>query len=65
MSFSKSEIALAEAVQINSKLNSKPYDYLYKFTVVSLHKKKKCQVTRRKELFYYVTSGSNVMRDVH
>ena len=28
-------------------------------------KKKKCQVTRRKELFYYVTSGSNVTRDVH
>ena len=25
----------------------------------------KCQVTRRKELFYYVTSGSNVTRDVH
>ena len=28
-------------------------------------KRRKCQVTRRKELFYYVTSGSNVMRDVH
>ena len=28
-------------------------------------KRKKCQVTRRKELFYYVTSGLNVMRDVH
>ena len=28
-------------------------------------KRKKCQVTRRKELFYYVTSGSNVTRDVH
>ena len=27
-------------------------------------KRKKCQVTRRKELFYYVTSGSNVMHDV-
>ena len=27
-------------------------------------KRKKCQVTRRKELFYYVTSGSNVMREV-
>ena len=23
------------------------------------------QVTRKKELFYYVTSGSNVTRDVH
>ena len=32
---------------------------------MSLHKKKKCQVTRRKELFYYVASGSNVVRDVH
>ena len=32
----------------------------YKFTVVSLHKnKKKCQVTCRKGLFHYVTSGSN------
>ena len=31
-----------------------------------MHKKeKKCQVTRRKELFYYVTSGSNVTLDVH
>ena len=30
-----------------------------------MHKKEKCQVTRRKELFYYVTSGSNVTRDVH
>ena len=28
-------------------------------------KRKKCQVTRRKELFYYVTSGSNVTPDVH
>ena len=28
-------------------------------------KRKKCKVTRRKELFYYVTSGSNVMRDAH
>ena len=28
-------------------------------------KRKKCQVTRGKELFYYVTSGSNGMRDVH
>ena len=28
-------------------------------------KRKKCQVTRRKELFYYVASGSNVVRDVH
>ena len=28
-------------------------------------KRKKCQVTRRKELFYYVTSGLNVTRDVH
>ena len=28
-------------------------------------KRKKCQVTRREELFYYVTSGSNVTRDVH
>ena len=28
-------------------------------------KRKKCQVTRRKELFYHVTSGSNVTRDVH
>ena len=37
----------------------------YKFIVVSLHKTKKCQVTRTKELFYYVTSGSNVIRDVH
>ena len=36
----------------------------YKFTVVSLHKKEK-NVTRRKELFYYVTSGSNVTPDVH
>ena len=26
---------------------------------------KKCQVTRRNELFYHVTSGSNVTRDVH
>ena len=28
-------------------------------------KRKKCQATRREELFYYVTSGSNVTRDVH
>ena len=28
-------------------------------------KRKKCQVTRRKELFYFVTSGSNVTHDVH
>ena len=28
-------------------------------------KEKKCEVTRRKELFYYVTSGSNVTGDVH
>ena len=28
-------------------------------------KRKKCKVTRRQELFYYVTSGSNVMRDPH
>ena len=28
-------------------------------------KRKKCQVTLREELFYYVNSGSNVMRDVH
>ena len=28
-------------------------------------KRKKCQVTCRKEQFYYVTSGSNVTRDVH
>ena len=28
-------------------------------------KRKKCKVTRRKELFYYVTSGSSVTRDVH
>ena len=28
-------------------------------------KRKKWQVMRRKELLYYVTSGSNVMRDVH
>ena len=28
-------------------------------------KRKKCHVTRRKELFYYVTSGSNVTCDVH
>ena len=27
-------------------------------------KRKKCQVTRRKELFYHVTSGSNVTRAV-
>ena len=27
--------------------------------------RKNCQVTRREELFYHVTSGSNVMRDVH
>ena len=27
--------------------------------------RKKCQATRRKELFYYVTSSSNVTRDVH
>ena len=33
--------------------------------VVSLHKKKTCQVMRRKELFYYVTRGSNVTRDVY
>ena len=32
---------------------------------MALHKRKKCQVTRRKELFYYVTSGSKVTRDVH
>ena len=38
---------------------------LIKFAVVSLHKKeKKCQERRRKELFYYATSGSNVTRDV-
>ena len=28
-------------------------------------KRKKCQETRREELFYYVTSGSNVIRYVH
>ena len=28
-------------------------------------KRKKYQVMRRKELFYYVTSASNVMRDMH
>ena len=28
-------------------------------------KRKKCQVTRREELFYYVTSASNVTSDVH
>ena len=28
-------------------------------------KRKKCQETRREELFCYVTSGSNVTRDVH
>ena len=28
-------------------------------------KRKKCHVTRRKELFYFVTSGSNVTPDVH
>ena len=28
-------------------------------------KRKKCQVTRKKELFYYVSSGSNVTRNVH
>ena len=30
--------------------------------VVSLHKRKKCQVMRRKGLFHYVSSGSNVAR---
>ena len=30
-----------------------------------MHKKKKCQVMRRKELFYHVTWGSNVTCDVH
>ena len=30
----------------------------------AMAKRKKCQVTRRKELFYHVTSGSNVTRDV-
>ena len=30
-----------------------------------MKRKKKCQVTRRKELFYYVTSSSNVARDLH
>ena len=35
------------------------------FTNLPLHKKKKSQVSPRKELFYYVTSGSNVTRDVH
>ena len=30
--------------------------------VVSLHKRKKCQVTRRKGLFHYFSSGSNVAR---
>ena len=39
---------------------------VYKFTIVSLHKKKKkCPVMHRKELFYYATLGSKVMRDVH
>ena len=38
---------------------------MYKFTVVSLHEKGKMSSKRRKELFYYVTSGSNVRRDVH
>ena len=28
-------------------------------------KRKKCQVTLREELLYYVNSDSNVMRDVH
>ena len=28
-------------------------------------KRKKCQETHREELFYYVTSGSNMTRDVH
>ena len=28
-------------------------------------KRKKCQVTRREELFYHATSGSNVKRNVH
>ena len=53
------------AVILNTlQLDYEP-EFYYKFTVVSLHKKKKnCQVTRRKELFYFVTSGSNVMRDV-
>ena len=28
-------------------------------------RRKNCQETSREELFYYVTSGSNVTRDVH
>ena len=47
-------------------------DCYYTLLIISINfpsshciKRKKCQVTRRKELFYYVTRGSNVTRDVH
>ena len=50
---------------IYSKLHSKSFDYLSKFTVVSLHKKEKNVKYHVEKNIYHVTSGSNVTRDVH
>ena len=53
------------AVNIYMPNGSKLYTVMHNALDQRQLKRKKCQVMRRKELFYHFTSGSNVIRDVH